>query len=104
MAKRPAEEIGSETVALKGGERPLKTENGQDMEFEDEFEDEYESDEEIFEAGADGRPDEEREAEGRRGTWYSPEALCEYLPLGEFSFLTSGRCHGRGPANFYTWP
>ena len=32
-------------------------------EFEDEFEDEYESDDEILEAGVDGRPDAEREAE-----------------------------------------
>lgn len=88
MAKRPAEDIGSEADALKGGERPLKTENGEEMEFEDEFEDEYESEEDVFEAGVDGRPDEEREAEERRGTWYSPDALC----------------HGRGPADFHTWP
>jgi ribosome assembly protein RRB1 len=33
--------------------------------FEDEFEDEYESEDEIFEAGVDGRPDAEREAEER---------------------------------------
>jgi ribosome assembly protein RRB1 len=33
--------------------------------FEDEFEDEFESEDEIFEAGVDGRPDEEREAEER---------------------------------------
>ncbi|RAL64828.1 hypothetical protein DID88_001424 [Monilinia fructigena] len=32
-------------------------------EFEDEFEDEYESEDEILEAGVDGRPDAEREAE-----------------------------------------
>ena len=68
MAKRPAEAIGSEAEALKGGERPLKAANGEEMEFEDEFEDEYESEEDIFEAGVDGRPDEEREAEERRGT------------------------------------
>jgi len=37
-------------------------------EFEDEYEDEFESEEdEIFEAGVDGRPDEEREAEERQG-------------------------------------
>ena len=68
MAKRSAEAIGSEAEALKGGERPLKAANGEEMEFEDEFEDEYESEEDIFEAGVDGRPDEEREAEERRGT------------------------------------
>ena len=81
MPKRPAEPIVSEADALKGGDRPLNVENGEEMEFEDEFEDEYESDEEIFEAGVDGRPDEEREAEERRGTWYSPEALCDCLPF-----------------------
>ncbi len=81
MAKRPAEEIGRESDALKGGERPLQAGNGEEMEFEDEFEDEYESEEDLFEAGVDGRPDEEREAEERRGTWYSPEALCDCLPL-----------------------
>lgn len=32
-------------------------------EFEDQFEDEFESEDEIFEAGVDGRPDAEREAE-----------------------------------------
>ena len=84
MAKRPAEESVSELDALKDGERPLKTGNGEEMEFEDEFEDEYESDEEVFEAGVDGRPDEERETEERRGMWYSPEALCDCLPLGAF--------------------
>ena len=68
MAKRPAEAIGSEVDPLKGGERPLKVGIGEEMEFEDEFEDEYESEEDIFEAGVDGRPDEEREAEERRGT------------------------------------
>ncbi|KAF6238368.1 hypothetical protein HO173_003648 [Letharia columbiana] len=81
MAKRPAEELGTEADALKGGERPLKVEDGEEMDFEDEFEDEYESEEDIFEAGVDGRPDEEREAEERRGTWYSPEALCDCLPF-----------------------
>ena len=84
MAKRPAEELGGESDALKGGERPLKADNDEEMEYEDEFEDEYESEEDIFEAGVDGRPDEEREAEERRGTWYSPEALCDCPPLGAF--------------------
>ena len=81
MVKRPAEEIGSEADPLKGGDRPFKAGNGEEMEFEDEFEDEYESEEDVFEAGVDGRPDEEREVEERRGTWYSPEALCDCLPL-----------------------
>ena len=81
MAKRPAEQFGNEGDALKGGDRPLGAENGEDMDFEDEFEDEYESEEDMFEAGVDGRPDEEREAEERRGMWYSLESLCERLPL-----------------------
>ena len=41
-------------------------------EFEDEFEDEFESEDEIFEAGVDGRPDAEREAE---------ERTCKFPPL-----------------------
>lgn len=81
MAKRPAEETDNQANALKGGERPSNRENGEEVEFEDEFEDEYESEDEIFEAGVDGRPDEEREAEERRGTWITPKALCECLPL-----------------------
>ena len=85
MAKRPAEEFGNEADALKSGERPLKLEDGDEIEFEDEFEDEYESEEDMFEAGVDGRPDEERETEERRGTWYSPEALCDCLPLLYFN-------------------
>ncbi|KAI9678719.1 MAG: ribosome biosynthesis protein rrb1 [Caeruleum heppii] len=36
---------------------------GEEGEFEDEYEDEFESEDEIIEAGVDGRPDEEREAE-----------------------------------------
>jgi hypothetical protein len=72
MAKRPAEGLEDGVEALKGGQRPLKTGNGEEMDFEDEFEDEYESEDEVFEAGVDGRPDEEREAEERRGTWITP--------------------------------
>ncbi len=72
MAKRSAEGFENAVDALKGGQRPLKTENGEEMDFEDEFEDEYESEDEIFEAGVDGRPDEEREADERRGTWITP--------------------------------
>ncbi|KAK3058992.1 Ribosome assembly protein rrb1 [Extremus antarcticus] len=65
MAKRPAEDDGQTTPAvLESGERPVADSgvpDGQD--FEDEFEDEFESEDEIMEAGIDGRPDEEREAE-----------------------------------------
>ena len=80
MSKRSGEELENGTVALKSGERPLETANGEEVDFEDEFEDEYESEDEIFEAGVDGRPDGERQAEERRGTWSTPEALCARLP------------------------
>lgn len=68
MSKRTADESDEEVQALKAGQRPVnEEENGEDMEFEDEFEDEFESEDEILEAGVDGRPDEEREAEEREG-------------------------------------
>ena len=89
MAKRPAEDTGHETNALKSGERPLHVDDNEDEEFEDEFEDEYESEDEILEAGVDGRPDEEREAEERRGMWITPKAVCERLPL-DFPQNTNG--------------
>lgn len=62
MAKRAAED--DEPQTLKAGERPV-ADNGlaEGEDFEDEFEDEFESEDEILEAGVDGRPDEEREAE-----------------------------------------
>ena len=81
MGKRAAESLETEGVSLKAGSRPVKAENGNDEDFEDDFEDEFESEEEIIEAGVDGRPDEEREAEEKRGMWLTLEALCGYLPL-----------------------
>lgn len=67
MAKRAAEDDEQTSPqALKAGERPVADDGvGEGEEFEDEFEDEYESEDEILEAGVDGRPDEEREAEER---------------------------------------
>ncbi|KAI9846720.1 MAG: ribosome biosynthesis protein rrb1 [Thelocarpon superellum] len=67
MGKRAADPIDGEIDALKSGGRPIRPEvEDENMgEFEDEFEDEYESEDEIFEAGVDGRPDDEREAEER---------------------------------------
>ena len=67
MSKRTAE-AGNGDRPLKAGGRPeamdVDEENRGDIgEFEDEFEDEFESEDEIIEAGVDGRPDEEREAE-----------------------------------------
>ena len=67
MAKRAAEDDEQTSPgALKGGERPVgNTGVTEGEDFEDEFEDEFESEDEILEAGVDGRPDEEREAEER---------------------------------------
>ncbi|KXJ88675.1 WD40-repeat-containing domain protein [Microdochium bolleyi] len=66
MSKRVADHENGDTP-LKGGDRPEPMDvDGADREmgeFEDEFEDEFESEDEIFEAGVDGRPDAEREAE-----------------------------------------
>jgi len=69
MSKRTADQSEEDEIrALKSGQRP---QDGQpdDLEFEDEFEDEFESEDEILEAGVDGRPDEEREAEEREGVY-----------------------------------
>lgn len=78
MGKRPAEASVDGADPLKGGERPFKAENGnEEGEFEDEFEDEFESEDEILEAGVDGQPDVERDAEGSRGMWITPGKLCE---------------------------
>ncbi|KAH8679248.1 WD40-repeat-containing domain protein [Ilyonectria robusta] len=64
MAKRTAETEHGD-APLKGGDRPEKmdVDDNHMGEFEDEFEDEFESEDEIFEAGVDGRPDAEREAD-----------------------------------------
>ncbi|KAG9545448.1 hypothetical protein KCU71_g17585, partial [Aureobasidium melanogenum] len=65
MSKRTADQSNEDELrALKSGQRP---QDGQpdELEFEDEFEDEFESEDEILEAGVDGRPDDEREAEER---------------------------------------
>ena len=78
MAKRPAEEFYAPSESLKKGERPVELQNNDDVgAFEDEFEDEFESEDEIFEAGVDGRPDIEREAEESRGMWNTPVASCD---------------------------
>ena len=78
MSKRQAEDSEALSTPLKKGERPVKPEENDELgDFEDEFEDEFESEDEIFEAGVDGRPDAEREAEESRGTWFTPVALCD---------------------------
>lgn len=65
MAKRAAEDDEQTSPgALKSGERPVKDAGlSEGEQFEDEFEDEFESEDEILEAGVDGRPDDEREAD-----------------------------------------
>lgn len=64
MSKRGITDAEEDPQALKSGQRPVDDTNGNDApEFEDEYEDEFESEDEIFEAGVDGRPDAEREAE-----------------------------------------
>ena len=65
MAKRPADD--EQLDALKSGQRPVQDTPDEAGDFEDEFEDEFESEDEIMEAGVDGRPDAEREAEEREG-------------------------------------
>jgi len=70
MSKRPADSDEHELDAIKNGDRPMELDQEEAGEFEDEFEDEYESEDEIFEAGVDGRPDEEREAEERESRFH----------------------------------
>ena len=65
MSKRTADAEDGD-LSLKNRDRPEQMDidgDNQMGEFEDEFEDEFESEDEIFEAGVDGRPDAEREAE-----------------------------------------
>lgn len=76
MAKRTAEEVDHGGVPLKSGERPVRDEE-EEIECEDEYEDEFESEDEILEAGVDGRPDEEREAEESGG--HQESQHLEYL-------------------------
>lgn len=93
MSKRRAESSVGEQETLKSGERPVSTVNGGEDpgEFEDEFEDEFESEDETFEAGVDGRPDEEREAEER-----DSNSLLEISPLSRTgSNNVLYRCDGR---------
>lgn len=77
MAKRPADSE-QEQEAIKNGDRPMEIDQHEAGDFEDEFEDEFESEDEIFEAGVDGRPDEEREAEERECTCCTPMWIGAY--------------------------
>lgn len=74
MSKRSAD-AEEQSVPLKAGDRPVADAPPDEVgEFEDEFEDEFESEDEVFEAGVDGRPDAEREAEEAQG-------MCQYSLL-----------------------
>ncbi|RMJ24014.1 ribosome assembly protein [Aspergillus sp. HF37] len=64
MSKRTADAAEEQSAPLKAGDRPVADAPPDEVgEFEDEFEDEFESEDEVLEAGVDGRPDAEREAE-----------------------------------------
>jgi ribosome assembly protein RRB1 len=50
--------------SLKSGDRPdVMDDTDETVEFEDPYEDEFESEDDVVEAGVDGGPDDEREAE-----------------------------------------
>ena len=88
MSKRAADDSESSPNVLKKGERPTNgsiDNAGSDEEFEDEFEDEFESENDFLEAGVDGRPDAEREAE-EKGMWTTLVALCEFCWMPSLSF------------------
>jgi len=79
MSKRSLD-ADSGDAPLKGGARAQQMElDDREMgDFEDEFEDEFESDDDIIEAGVDGRPDAEREAEEKAGAtrlFFAPSLL-----------------------------
>lgn len=86
MAKRAAD-TAQDLDVIKNGDRPMDMDVDGPLDagdFEDEFEDEFESDDEIIEAGVDGRPDEEREAEEREsrpGHVRARQCRCDADPL-----------------------
>lgn len=77
MSKRAAEDSSEGGVRLVDGQRPEN--GGGELDNESDIEDDSESEEEIFEAGVDGLPDDERVADERRGMWYTPKAQCGFL-------------------------
>jgi hypothetical protein len=95
MSKRPAEHSEEEEDRLKSGQRPISNGHDEMGEFEDEFEDEFESEDEIFEAGVDGRPDEEREAEERDGVRVTMKLECG-------SFANLDHSYGGRPGHIHT--
>lgn len=101
MSKRAAEELDHDGQALKSGERPVSTANGDDPEFEDEFEDEFESEDEILEAGVDGRPDQELEAEQREG---QSQTFCLSPSITLKSLTECSKCNGNRSSHLHTRP
>lgn len=79
MAKRAADFSEQESDVIKNGDRPMEIDQNEVGEFEDEFEDEFESEDEIMEAGVDGRPDDEREAEERESSVSHPPRKCAII-------------------------
>lgn len=67
MSKRSVKHDAQVEIPLKDRERQENLTEDERGEFEDEFEDEFESEDDIIEAGVDGRPDAEREAEEKEG-------------------------------------
>ena len=105
MSKRAAEDSSDGGVKLRDGERPQNSDDvGGSLDFADEFEDEYDSEDEIFEAGVDGGPDDERDGQEKRGMWTTPEPQCGLLPLFVLPIiLMEDRFNGRGQADIHTW-
>lgn len=88
MSKRHRDsDITGDATVLKSGDRPMREDGEEALEFEDEYEDEFESEDEIFEAGVDGRPDAEREAE-EKGVRYSYHVSFEYILIS----ISKTRC------------
>jgi hypothetical protein len=96
MSKRHRDsDILKEPGFLKSGDRPIREDGEEALEFEDEYEDEFESEDEILEAGVDGRPDAEREAE-EKGVRASSSLVSTYI-------LTAiNRCNGHRPRHLHT--
>jgi hypothetical protein len=98
MSKRHRDsDTAGEPTFLKSGDRPMREDGEEALEFEDEYEDEFESEDEIFEAGVDGRPDAEREAEEKGVRRYFHDYLNHVLTSPQ---RRNG--NGRRPGNLHT--
>ncbi|KAI9683898.1 MAG: ribosome biosynthesis protein rrb1 [Trizodia sp. TS-e1964] len=110
MVKRPAEPEQAGSSALKGGKRTQPSPHALDdaVQFQDEFEDEFESDDEIFEAGEDGLPDDEREEEDEKN---DAMELDEQIFIPGRNELAAGETLSPDPTTYHmlhtlstTWP